>query len=201
MIDGYLKPLQAERWDRGALLNLRAFSIPAAYDYAALAQPVLLVQASRQQGFVLAGSAGPLGCAVQPPLAWLASSWLPGAEQAFAMSGAHLRCAPSLTLALLAFCRAATTAGSRRTRGSWRACCRRGRRAAPGLWSWRCGGNDCTCAAWPCICHAPFSCSLPQLGALLCWRSRRKRGSSLPGGCRVWGMHPWTRRQSGSTAF
>ena len=46
VIDGYLKPLRADNWDRGALLNMRAFTIPPAYDYAALAQPVLLVQAS-----------------------------------------------------------------------------------------------------------------------------------------------------------
>ena len=46
VIDGYLKPLTADNWDRGALLNMRAFTIPPAYDYASLAQPVLLVQES-----------------------------------------------------------------------------------------------------------------------------------------------------------
>lgn len=46
MIDGYLLPLQAHDWDRGALLNLRAFSIPPSYKYSALQAPVLLVAGS-----------------------------------------------------------------------------------------------------------------------------------------------------------
>lgn len=51
-VEGFLRPLQAHDWDRGALLNLRAFSIPPAYDYAALAAPVLLV---RRHAIWLAG--------------------------------------------------------------------------------------------------------------------------------------------------
>lgn len=58
VIEGYLKPLQAMDWDRGALLNLRAFSIPPAYDYASLAQPVLLVQASGLLSAALTGVQG-----------------------------------------------------------------------------------------------------------------------------------------------
>lgn len=50
VIDGYLKPLTADNWDRGALLNMRTFTIPPAYDYASLAQPVLLVQGSNDGG-------------------------------------------------------------------------------------------------------------------------------------------------------
>lgn len=46
VIDGYLLPLQAPDWDRGALLNLRAFSLPPAYDYNALTAPVALVVGS-----------------------------------------------------------------------------------------------------------------------------------------------------------
>ena len=42
--EGYLRPLQADNWDRASLLNFRAFSIPPAYDYSRLATPVLLVQ-------------------------------------------------------------------------------------------------------------------------------------------------------------
>ena len=39
-----MKPLRAENWDRGALLNLRAFSLPAAFDSDAVAAAVLVVQ-------------------------------------------------------------------------------------------------------------------------------------------------------------
>lgn len=46
VIDGYLRPLRASDWDRASLLNFRAFSLPPPYDYVALRQPVLLVQAS-----------------------------------------------------------------------------------------------------------------------------------------------------------
>lgn len=46
VIDGYLLPLQAPDWDRGALLNLRAFSLPPAYDYSAVTAPVVLVVGS-----------------------------------------------------------------------------------------------------------------------------------------------------------
>ena len=42
---GYTKPLRARDWDRAALLNLRAFSLPAVYDYSCIdTLPVLIVQ-------------------------------------------------------------------------------------------------------------------------------------------------------------
>lgn len=53
VIDGYLRPLRAQDWDRASLLNFRAFSIPPTYDYAALSQPVLLVQGSNDGGLTV----------------------------------------------------------------------------------------------------------------------------------------------------
>ena len=41
---------RAHCWDTGSLANFRAFSIPPAYDYAALPMPVLLVQGSEDGG-------------------------------------------------------------------------------------------------------------------------------------------------------
>lgn len=42
--EGYTRPLRAENWDRAALLNLRAFSLPSVYDYAAVdGMPVMVV--------------------------------------------------------------------------------------------------------------------------------------------------------------
>lgn len=43
--EGYTRPLRARDWDRAALLNLRAFSLPAVYDYSCIDKfPVLIVQ-------------------------------------------------------------------------------------------------------------------------------------------------------------
>lgn len=42
-IDGYLRPLKAKDWDKAALLNLRAFSIPMEYDYSGIDVPVLVI--------------------------------------------------------------------------------------------------------------------------------------------------------------
>eukprot|EP00890_Picochlorum_soloecismus_P006556 jgi/Picsp_1/725/NSC_04214-R1_alpha beta hydrolase fold protein len=42
-VDGYLRPLKAKDWDKAALLNLRAFSIPMEYDYSGINIPVLVI--------------------------------------------------------------------------------------------------------------------------------------------------------------
>lgn len=41
VIDGYLKPMRSNDWDRGSLLSLRAMSFPSAYPYEAISVPVL----------------------------------------------------------------------------------------------------------------------------------------------------------------
>jgi pimeloyl-ACP methyl ester carboxylesterase len=43
VIEGYLKPLQADDWDRGTLLNLRSFSFPTGYDWSRVTVPTLVV--------------------------------------------------------------------------------------------------------------------------------------------------------------
>jgi pimeloyl-ACP methyl ester carboxylesterase len=50
IIEGYLRPLKAVDWDRAALLNLRAFSLPPSFDYASVAAPVLVVQGAHDGG-------------------------------------------------------------------------------------------------------------------------------------------------------
>ena len=54
-VEGYLKPLRAKDWDRAALLNLRAFTLPMAFDYGSLDAPVLVVSGRDDGG--LAGNA------------------------------------------------------------------------------------------------------------------------------------------------
>jgi pimeloyl-ACP methyl ester carboxylesterase len=44
VIDGYLKPMKADNWDRAYLLMLRAFSLPSPPSWASMHQPVLVVQ-------------------------------------------------------------------------------------------------------------------------------------------------------------
>ena len=57
-IEGYLKPLESPDWDKGALLNLRSFWLPAQYDYSILRRdlPVQVVLGSTD-GLTPAGKA------------------------------------------------------------------------------------------------------------------------------------------------
>lgn len=48
-VEGYLKPLKAKDWNRAALLNLRAFSLPMSYDYNTVQVPVLVVQGTHDR--------------------------------------------------------------------------------------------------------------------------------------------------------
>ena len=43
VIDGHLKPMRSDNWDRGSLLSLRAMSFPSAYPYERVTQPVLTI--------------------------------------------------------------------------------------------------------------------------------------------------------------
>ena len=43
VIEGYLKPMRSDNWDRGSLLSLRAMSFPGTYPYERIIQPVLTI--------------------------------------------------------------------------------------------------------------------------------------------------------------
>jgi len=56
-IEGYLKPLKAKDWDKGALLNLRAFQIPSPYEYSSTDVPVLVVNGANDGRLTVNGRA------------------------------------------------------------------------------------------------------------------------------------------------
>ena len=49
MIEGYLRPMLADNWDRGSLYSFRAFSFPSDMPYEAITQPVLFITGERDQ--------------------------------------------------------------------------------------------------------------------------------------------------------
>ena len=56
-IEGYLKPLKAKDWDKGALLNLRAFQIPSPYEYSSTNVPVLVINGANDGRLTVNGRA------------------------------------------------------------------------------------------------------------------------------------------------
>lgn len=49
VIEGYLRPMLADNWDRGSLYSFRAFSFPSDMPYEAITQPVLFITGERDQ--------------------------------------------------------------------------------------------------------------------------------------------------------
>ena len=43
VIEGYLRPMLADNWDRGSLYSYRAFSFPSEMPYEAITQPVMFI--------------------------------------------------------------------------------------------------------------------------------------------------------------
>ena len=43
VIEGYLRPMLADNWDRGSLYSYRAFSFPSVMPYQAITQPVMFI--------------------------------------------------------------------------------------------------------------------------------------------------------------
>ena len=49
VIEGYLRPMLADNWDKGSLYSYRAFSFPSDMPYEAITQPVLFITGEKDQ--------------------------------------------------------------------------------------------------------------------------------------------------------
>lgn len=49
VIEGYLRPMLADNWDKGSLYSYRAFSFPSDMPYKAITQPVLFITGEKDQ--------------------------------------------------------------------------------------------------------------------------------------------------------